>query len=186
VKSGRDLVGEKIEDRPSPHISRIAASKPARMGLIVQEIVSFDVLKENQIREVIDDRAQQVPLGLELLLHLFHFRDLPGDAAGSDDATLAIPQWELRRQRPRLSPIGEDFEFDLSEQRQPSLHYTPLVEQRFAGVLRTIKIRVCFSIRLLGAPESKKKREGTIDPNKAAFPILEIDPVWNALEQGMQ
>ncbi len=58
------------------HLVRVVCPERNGMGNVIEYHPAVDIFDEDEIRNVIDHGAQQVPLGLQRLFHPFAFGDV--------------------------------------------------------------------------------------------------------------
>src|SRR5262249_40234752 len=97
------------------------------------------VLDEDQVGHVVDEAAQQVPLGGERLLGLAAAGDVRVDAQDADDLAAGAAEGDLAGQEVDLAAVGPALGLLDVEQRPAAAHHGPVAARVEAGPRRRVR-----------------------------------------------
>jgi hypothetical protein len=87
--------GKEVRDLLANHLAFRSAPNQRRCAMLSSKVTAVDVLDVNVIRQVIDQRTEQVPFGLQLLLDFLELGNIAADPEVADDLALAIFEGQL-------------------------------------------------------------------------------------------
>src|SRR5712692_3047894 len=154
-----------------------AGPKQAAMGDIVHLEAALRVLDVNVIREMVDQVAQQVSFGRQLIFDVLEGRDIARDAEVADDGSLAVFERQFRSQGPGGAAVGQGFAFDFADDRAAGLHDALLIGQGGLRVLGGEEIKIGFKKGLARMVQFELFGHRAADADETALVVLEINPV---------
>ena len=175
--------GEEVRVGPADHVVLAAHPQVVEHGPVDPGEAALGVLEVHRVREVLEQVVAQGALPRQDLLGVDLGGDVLGDAADADDVAAGVPQGDLVGEHPGGPAGAVVVGLQLVEQVFAGLDDPAVVLHGVLGPLRGVHVGAGLADEARARVVPAALVHVAVDPQEAAFPILEVDVVRDVVRQ---